>query len=366
MKALHLELENFRNYSRQELDFGEGVNVIFGDNAQGKTNILEAVYFFAMGKSNRARTDAELIKHGESRAKIGFEFSDSKRINKVEAEISRDKRKKISVNEIPIKKSSELVRRFNAVYFGPEYLNLVKDGPGVRRRNLDILISQMKPGYMAALGELKKIVESKNALLRMEHPNKTMLDIMNEKLAAISANIILHRALYISRTEGYAKALQKDISKGTEELEMKYKCCVGDVSGMTAEDIKQAVLGKIEESKPREMRLCETVVGPHREDIGFYINGCEARLYASQGQQKTIVMANKLAEVELLSAETGEVPVLLLDDIMSELDKTRRDYILGHIKNMQILITCTDTEGMNVPNEAYMIEVKQGSAKAIV
>ena len=140
MIALRLELENYRNYTRQELDFGEGVNVIYGDNAQGKTNILEAVYFFAMGKSNRARTDAELIRHGEDKARICLEFSDRSRTNVIDAEIYRDKRKKIQINEIPIKRSSELMRRFNVVYFGPEYLSLVKDGPGVRRKNLDILI----------------------------------------------------------------------------------------------------------------------------------------------------------------------------------------------------------------------------------
>ena len=365
MKALHLELENYRNYAKQRIDFGSGVNVIYGDNAQGKTNILEAVYFFAMGRSNRARTDAELIRHGEDKARICLEFTDSVRTNTAEAEIYRGKREKIQINEIPIKRSSELVRRFNVVYFGPEYLSLVKDGPGVRRRNLDILISQIKPGYMAALAELKKIVESKNALLRMEHPNKTMLDIMDDKLASTAAGIILHRSLYISRIEGFAKTLQTDISNGTEELEMNYKCCIGDVSGLDTEGIRAAVRAKIEESRPREMRLCEAVVGPHREDIEFLINGTEARLYASQGQQKTIVMANKLAEVELIRAETNEMPVLLLDDIMSELDRARREYILGHINNMQIMITCTDTDGMTVPDDACRIKVENGCAAAV-
>lgn len=363
MKALHLELENYRNYTEQSLDFCDGVNIIYGDNAQGKTNILEAIYFFAMGKSNRTRTDAELIRHGTDKARILLEFSDSVRNNTVDAEIFRGKRKKLTINEIPVKRSSELVRRFNVVYFGPEYLSLVKDGPGVRRKNLDILISQIKPGYMAALGELKKIVESKNALLRMEHPNKTMLDIMDDKLAATSATIILHRALYINKIEGFAKSLQKDISNGTEELEMKYKCCIGDVSGLDTERIRRAVREKIDESRPREMKLGEAIIGPHREDIIYTLNNTEARLYASQGQQKTIVMANKFAEVELLRSETGKMPVLLLDDIMSELDKSRCDYVLSHIDNIQIIITCTDTDGMNVPSSARRIEVKNGTAK---
>lgn len=362
MKAHKLSLTDFRNYESQEICFSPGVNIIFGDNAQGKTNILEAVYFFAMGKSNRARRDSELIRHGSSKAEISLEFEDSVKRNILSAEIFKDKRKKLAINEIPIRKNSELVRRFNVVYFGPEYLSLVKDGPGMRRKSIDILISQIKPGYLAALGELRKIIESKNALLRMEHPNITMLDIMDEKLAKTAANIILCRCVYISRLEKLAKEIQKDISKGTENLEMRYNCCIGDVTGLDADGICRGIQEKLTESRPRELKLRESVIGPHREDIGFYINDMEARLYGSQGQQKTIVMSLKLAEVELMEAETGEKAVLLLDDIMSELDRNRRDYILSHIKDMQILITCTDTDGMEVPDDAYRIEVKGGKA----
>lgn len=365
MKALYLELTNFRNYIQQELDFSDGVNVIYGDNAQGKTNILEAVYFFALGKSNRARRDAELINHESDKAKIGFRFSDNMRENYFEVELYRDKRKKITINEVPVRKNSELVRRFNVVYFGPEYLGLVKEGPGMRRKNLDVLISQIKPGYISALGELKKIVESKNALLRMDNPNKTMLEIMNDKLSSVSANIIIYRALFLSKLEKLAKEIQSDISGGRENLSMRYKCCAGDVSGMAVSDIEKAVRAKIDEATTREMRMCESVIGPHREDIEFCINDYDAKLYASQGQQKTIVMAEKLAEVSLMAEETGEMPVLLLDDIMSELDKSRREYILKSIDKTQILITCTDTEGIAVPQDTRMIKVEEGVAKIV-
>ena len=365
MKALRLQLENFRNYENQTLDFADGVNVIYGGNAQGKTNILEAVYFFAMGKSNRARRDAELIRHGSGSAKIRLEFSDSSRENVFEAELFRDRRKAISVNEIPVRRSSELVRRFNVVYFGPEYLGLVKEGPRIRRKNLDILISQIKPGYLAALGELKRIVESKNALLKMEHPNLTMLDVMDEKLAAVSAGIIMHRSIYINRIEELANRLQSDISGGSESLGIRYDSCIGDVSGLDADEIAAALKAKIADARSRERRLCETVIGPHREDIILSINDTEARLYASQGQQKTIVMAQKLAEVELIKAETGETPVLLLDDIMSEFDRSRREYILKNIGGTQIIITCTDTDGMTLPQDTRRIEVIGGHADVI-
>ncbi len=365
MKAISLELSDFRNYESQRIDFGEGVTVIFGDNAQGKTNILEAVYFFAMGKSNRARKDAELIRHGENKASIKLEFADSERENILEAEIFRDKRKRILINEIPIRKNSELVRRFNVVYFGPENLGLVKEGPQVRRKNIDFLISQIKPGYLAALNDLKKIVESKNALLRMEKPNLTMLDILDDKLIGVSVNIIMHRALYISRIERIAQEIQKDISKGAENLEIKYQSCIGDVRNMDSDAVRKTLTEKIKEARNREIKLCEAVIGPHREDIAYLINNEEARLYASQGQQKTIVVSQKLAEVELIAAEVGEKPVLLLDDIMSELDKTRREYILKSIENMQILITCTDLEGINIPEDAVQIEVTGGKAERV-
>lgn len=365
MKANSLELTNFRNYESERIEFSDGVNVIYGDNAQGKTNILEAVYFFAMGKSNRARRDTELIRHGCDSAKVQFEFSDKHRDNIAEAEIFRDKRKRIMLNEIPVRRNSELVRRFNVVYFGPEYLGLVKEGPRIRRQNLDVLISQIKPGYLSALGELKKIVESKNALLRMEVPNLTMLDIMDEKLADISTKIIIERSIYINRIGKIASRIQSEISGGRESLEMKYDCCIGDICGLGAEDIGKRIREKLIEVRQREKRLCEAIIGPHREDISFMINDAEAKLFASQGQQKTIVMAQKLAEVELIKDEVGEVPVLLLDDIMSELDKSRRDFVLGSIGDVQILITCTDTDGMNVPPDARRIFVNGGRAEIV-
>lgn len=360
MKVSRLELTDFRNYENEKIEFGDGVNVICGDNAQGKTNILEAIYFFSLGKSNRARKDAEMIRHNAELAKIAMTFCDSQRENILEAEIYRDRRKKISANEILIKKNSELVRRFNAVYFGPEYMGLVKEGPSVRRKNIDILISQIKSGYIGLLAELRKIVDSKNALLRMEKPNITMLDIMDEKLAKISTNIILCRYIYINRIASYAGEIQSEISDGKEELGMQYESCIGDVSCMDASAVENALKEKLKDNRAREMRLCESVIGPHREDITFLINGNEAKLYASQGQQKTIVMSKKLAEVRLMTDETGETPVLLLDDIMSELDKKRREYVLEHISDMQILITCTDLDGMTLPDDVCEFKVTSG------
>lgn len=361
MRAEKLELKNFRNYREQTLEFGEGVNILFGDNAQGKTNVLEAVYLFSMGKANRARRDAELIRHGEEKAHLALTFADGERTALAEMDLFRNRRKAVAVNEIPIRRNSELVGRFRVVYFGPEYLSLVKEGPKQRRKNTDILISQLRPGYFSALSDLKKIVESKNALLKMERPNTAMLEIINEKLVSISAELIAYRSAYLEKIGVLAREIQHEISGGREELSVRYLSCVGEVKDMEPAEIRRLLTGRLEEVRRRELDLRESVVGPHREDVGYFINGKEAKLFASQGQQKTIVLVQKLAEVALMEQETGDLPVLLLDDIMSELDKKRRGFILNHIQKMQILITCTDVDGFE-REKARLFEVKDGSA----
>ncbi|MEG2670500.1 MAG: DNA replication/repair protein RecF, partial [Oscillospiraceae bacterium] len=360
MIAHKIKLENFRNYEKLDLDFGENINIIYGDNAQGKTNILEAVHMFSVGKSNRTYKDGELIMHGKPSAKAAIEFSAQEREQSACIEMFKSKRKIISVNDIPIKKNSELVGRFNVVYFGPEFLGLVKDGPKKRRRNIDVLISQLRPNYFSAIVSLRKIVESKNALLKMLQPNETLLEIMNEKLANVSTEIIRYRCTYIEKIEKIATEIQSEISGGTETLSIKYLSCVGDVSGMNDEEICTKIKEKITASQKREREYHECIIGPHREDIEFDINGKDAKVFGSQGQQKTIVLVEKLAEVTLIHEEIGEYPVLLLDDIMSELDKKRQGFILRRIPNIQILITCTEKDGFETLNNSRYIHVVDG------
>lgn len=347
MKANKLSLTNFRNYEEQEIEFGSGINIIYGDNAQGKTNILEAVHMFSMGKSNRTSRDSELIRHGEPRAKIYMEFSSYGSENFFQIEMFRSKRKSIVYNDIPVKKNSELLGKFNVVYFGPELLGLVKEGPRGRRRNLDMLISQLRPNYFSALTHLKRVVESKNALLKMQTPNKTLLDIMNEKLIELSAELIGYRIEFIGRIEEIAQEIQLDISAQKERLSMRYASCIGRLNpgeNIGREDIKARLRERLEANRSRELENRETIVSPHREDIVYEINGKEAKSFASQGQQKTIVLVEKLAEVKLIEQEINETPVLLLDDIMSELDRRRRRFVMANIEDMQIIITCTDLD----------------------
>ena len=360
MEAKKLTLTDFRNYIAQTVEFGSGINILLGDNAQGKTNILEAVYLFSMGKASRAHRDVELIRHGQDQAKLSLEFFDGERDCTADIILYKNRRKTVTLNEVPIRKNSELVGRFRVVYFGPEYLGLVKEGPKMRRRNFDILISQLRPRYFSALSDSKKLVDSKNALLKMDKPNLAMLEIINEKLAGVSAELIAYRSEYVRKIGKHAAALQKEISGGQEVLELKYLSCVGDVTGMETHEIKGRLLQKFADSQKRELDARETVVGPHREDIAYFINDQDAKLYASQGQQKSVVLSQKLSEVALIAEETGDLPILLLDDIMSELDKKRRSFILNHIRNMQILITCTDVDGFQMDGEVTLFRVEEG------
>lgn len=363
MQASKLTLKNFRNYGEEFIEFCPDVNIIHGDNAQGKTNILEAVYLFSMGKSNRAKRDAELIRHGDETATLALDFSNSQRDFQGEMTLFRTRRKNITINDLPVRKNSELVGKFRVVYFGPEYLSLVKEGPKQRRKNIDILISQLRPNYFSAISDLKKLVESKNALLKMDRPNVAMLDILNEKMSGLSAEIMSYRNEYIKKIGELAGALQREISGGREELEIKYISSVGDIEGLSIADLKEKILKKLEETKQRELDYRESIIGPHREDIEYRINDKEAKLFASQGQQKTIVLAQKLAEVQLMNIETGEMPVLLLDDIMSELDKKRQSFILNHIGKMQIIITCTDIDGFEIDDKTKLFLIENGEIK---
>lgn len=365
MKINTLSLSDFRNYHEEAVEFGSGVNIIHGDNAQGKTNILEAVHMFSMGKSNRTPRDSELIRHGCSNAEISMGYTAFDRDCELKIRLDRGKRKSILYNDIPLKKISELLGKFNAVYFGPELLGLVKNGPGGRRKNLDMLISQLRPNYFSAISELRKIVDSKNALLKMQNPNQTMLEIMNKKLTDISAEVIAYRCEFSKRLEETAKEIQYDISGGQEELSYRYMSSIGRINAEelpSKQEIRERFEARLNQNGKRELEYRETLISPHREDVCFDINGKDARAFASQGQQKTVVLVEKLAEARLIKDETGETPLLLLDDIMSELDRKRQAFVLGNIIGMQIIITCTDIDEMTeaITGDSNIVYVDNG------
>ncbi|MCL2837490.1 MAG: DNA replication/repair protein RecF [Oscillospiraceae bacterium] len=346
MQIKRLSLKSFRNYESEEFEFNSGVTVIYGNNAQGKTNVLEAVHLFSMGKSHRTHKDKEMILFGNDTSTAVLDFVSCGMENRSEIVINKDARKLIKVNGILIPKISVLMGRFNVVLFCPEHLALVKDQPRGRRKNLDAFISQLRPNYFSALLQYQKIVAGKNMLLGKSgnFAFDGVLDVWNEKLVSVAAEILKYRHEYIKRLEVVMAEVLRDISGGAEEFSMKYNSCVGDIDGKSSEEIRELLSDKLARSAGRERELQKCVVGPHRDDITFYINGKEARAFGSQGQQKTVALALKLAEVRIIREEIGEFPVLLLDDIMSELDGSRRGYILSEIRDMQVIITATDRD----------------------
>ncbi len=363
MIVKNIYFKNFRNYENEKFEFHDKLNIIYGNNAQGKTNILEGIYMFSLGKSNKASKDYEMIKFGEDFAELSMNFISKENNTLGEIKLEKSKKKKIFINEIPISKNSELVGKFNVVFFGPEYLSLIREGPKKRRKNIDVMISQLKIGYVAALSDFKKLIEQKNNLLKEDKIDRILLDVINEKIIDLSSYIIKIRYEYIKKIEKIAQKIQLDISDGKEKLEMNYISCNLNIDEKNNNDIKNILVEKSKDIFKRELKYRESILGPHRDDIEFKINEKDLKLFGSQGQQKTAVLVQKIAEVELFYEEIGEYPVLLLDDIMSELDSIRQDYVINKLKNMQIFITCTDREKFINMQAGKFFKIEKGSMK---
>ena len=355
-----ITFKNFRNYENEKIDFHDKVNIIYGNNAQGKTNILEGIYLFSLGKSNRASKDFEMIKFGEDSAEMKMNFISKENETLGEINFDKSKRKKIFINEIPVKKNSELVGKFNVVFFGPEYLSLIREGPKKRRKNIDVMISQLKVGYLNAISDYKKMIDQKSRLLKEEKIDEILLSVMNEKIIEFASYIIKVRYEYIKKIEKIAQKIQLDISGGKENLTMDYISCGEKIEQSSIYNIKDILREKSKEIFKRELKYRECILGPHRDDIEFKINGADLKLFGSQGQQKTAILVQKIAEVELFREEIGEYPVLLLDDIMSELDNIRQDYVLNKLDKMQIFITCTDSERFKTMEKGKFIKIDKG------
>lgn len=355
MIAEKLYLENFRNYASAEVCFSDGINILFGKNGSGKTNLIEALYAFSYARSFRAPVK-EFIKHGCKRAKMALIFDSENRRQTADMIFDSDNKKKIRVNEIDIKKTSSLLGKFICVLFTPDELNLVKGGPEFRRRLLDTSITAVRPSYFSALSSFATCVKQKNALLKSE--NYSTLSVWNEKIAESGAFVAVMREKYIKKLYEKAKITHKDISGGSEELEVIYSHSYK--TDKSREKTKEYILAKIEEAAEREKEQKMCLVGPHRDDIIFKINSFNARHFASQGQNRSIVLSLKTAQMEIIREETGEYPLLLLDDVLSELDSERREFFTEKIKGKQVIITCTDTENIKIARSARLIRVEEG------
>ncbi len=352
MEAHTLKLVNFRNYENETISFCPGTNLIYGDNAQGKTNLLEAVCMFSYGRSKRAKSDSELVRFGEKSFSIELTFSDAVRDFTAVIKMLPDGKKNIRINNISITKLSQLMSYFNVVMFSPSELEIVKGSPSVRRRFLDEAISQLSPKYMSQLSEYHKTLEQKNGLLKQLRIKggeyDSMLSVWNNQLAALGGEISKKRRLFTERIAKAAEEIQKEISG--EFLDINY------VPSISEEDYFE----KLEKNQKREIEAGASLVGIQRDDLKIKISDKDSRLYASQGQQRTAVLSLKLAQTEYIYEEKGEYPVILLDDIMSELDVNRRRYLAGRIKGRQVLITTTDPEGAEDNSGTKYFKISKG------
>ncbi len=340
MKINNLLLENYRNIESLKLDF-ESVNIIWGENAQGKTNLIEAIYLFTGAKSFRGVKDSQLIQFGKDFSHLKIEFENLNRQQNAEIVIKNKRQAKL--NGISKKSPSQLGDELKAVVFSPVHLSMIKDGPAERRKFIDNALCQIKSGYRNLLRDYNKALKQRNALLKDISFNSSldaMLYVWDKNVAKTGAKIIYQRIKYIESLTPYVKDIFSGISSGKEEIELKY--CGSDKFTADTAEIEKYLLFTLEQNRTQDIFNKTTSSGPHRDDIEILINGINARLFGSQGQQRSCVLAIKLAEAALLKNLTEEEPIILLDDVMSELDENRQDYLLNHIKDRQVFITCCD------------------------
>jgi len=362
----NIELHNFRSYACEGLELSGETNVFYGENAEGKTNLLEAVYYLSCAKSFRSAVDRELIKHGESFSKIGGLLVTERYTTKLEAELFSEERKKLYANGVKLASATELAGRLKVVLFSPDDLKLVKDGAASRRRFMDAAFSQLRPAYLEALMRYNRVKDHKLRILREGEKNPAMLqtlEVFNEQLAEFGASLISYRARFMKTLSRRASEIHYDISGKKEKLSAVYKT-VSSIPDpfLSHEDLKNALTGHLVLRRPAELASGSCLVGPHKDDISLSIDGLEARSFASQGQARTAALSLKLAERELFLEDGGEYPVLLLDDVLSELDEKRRDYVLNKISPGQVLITLCSRNDIKTFG-GKLFEIKGGTAR---
>ena len=349
-----IKINNFRNYKQEEIQLKENINLFYGENAQGKTNVIEAIFLGSMGKSFRTKKDKEMIRINQEKAEIEIEYQKVDREGKVKIEIA-DK-KNIYLNGIKIKKLSELLGNIHIVIFTPDDIHILKGGPQNRRKFLDMMISQLRPNYMYHLNLYLKTLEQRNNYLRQikeEKKDENLLDIWDEKLVEHGNMIYQYRNEFIQKIKEKIKEIHKEITNQKEEMELEY---------LSECQTKEKYLSLLKERRKLDIIKGFTTKGIHRDDFLVYINGKQLDIYGSQGQHRTAILSLKLAELNIIEEEIGEEPILLLDDFMSELDHTRIQNFLEKIEKAQVIITCT--EKISVENKKILIyNVKDGSIK---
>lgn len=329
-----IQLKNFRNYESLELNFDQGTNILYGDNAQGKTNVLESIYLCGTTKSHKGSKDREIIRFNEEESHIRMMINKNENSYKIDMHLKKSKAKGVAINGVPIKKARELFGIVNLVFFSPEDLNIIKNGPSERRRFIDLELCQLDKIYLMELTNYNRIVNQRNQLLKeifFKPKLKETLDIWEDQMISYGSKIIEKRKNFIEELNEIISTIHHQMTGGIENLEVAYDPNV----------VERNFKSSLVDSREKDMKLKTTSVGPHRDDMCITINGIDIRKYGSQGQQRTAALSLKLAEINLVKKIIRDTPILLLDDVLSELDSSRQNYLLNSIHDIQTMITCT-------------------------
>lgn len=332
-----LELENYRNYDELHMQFSPGTNILYGNNAQGKTNILEAVYVCCTTKSHHGSKDRDMIRFQKEESHIKLTVRKHDVPYRIDMHLKKNKTKGVAINGIPIRRASELFGIVNVVFFSPEDLNLIKNGPSERRKFIDLELCQLNKLYVHSLVSYNRVLMQRNKLLKelFFHPEyEETLDVWDMQLVQYGREIIRYRKEFIMQLNELIHEIHRKLSGGKEDLVILYD------PNASAEDLET----ELKRSRPQDLKQKTTLVGPHRDDIGFYIGDIDIRKFGSQGQQRTAALSLKLAEIELVKKLVRDYPILLLDDVLSELDGERQNHLLSAIHHIQTMITCTGLE----------------------
>lgn len=329
-----IELRNYRNYDNLKVEFGRNTNILYGNNAQGKTNILESIYMAATTKSHRGSKDRDVIKIGEDESHIRLIIKKRDISHKIDMHLKKNKNKGVAIDGIAIRRAAELYGLLNVIFFSPEDLSIIKNGPAERRRFMDLELCQISRLYYQNLVSYNKVLNQRNNLLKQINFNRSLMDtidVWNMQLVDYGSRIIKERKNFIDMMNDIIGDIHSRLTSGKEKLEIVYD------SNVTVEEFEKNLQDKMD----IDLRYASTQVGPHRDDISFLINGIDARKYGSQGQQRTVALSLKMAEIKLVKKIINDNPVLLLDDVMSELDTDRRNSLIEEIRDIQTIITCT-------------------------
>lgn len=332
-----LEVGNFRNYEFAKIEFHDKINILYGDNAQGKTNLMEAIFVCGTTKSHKGSRDKELIRLNEDEAHIRIYLTKKNMKHRIDMHLKKNKGKGIAIDGVPIKRSGELLGLLNVIFFSPEDLRIIKNGPSERRKFINMELCQLDSLYLHDLGEYNKILMQRNKLLKQIYyqPSlKDTLDIWDMNLIEYGKKIIRRREDFVKEISSIVTRVNEQLTGGKEHIKMFYE------PDTTIDEFEE----KLIKSREKDLKMCATSVGPHRDDLCFMNGDIDIRKYGSQGQQRTCALSLKLAEIELVKKTIGDSPILLLDDVLSELDRSRQNYLLDSIHDIQTIITCTGIE----------------------